>query len=278
MSLQPVPHWARRGTPRAHGQIVFWEGASLWLLGTRPGEAPFPKTQPHAHHAVQITLALRGSITLESSGQQVSGLAAAVAPDMEHSFEAGEGVIVHLFVDPEGRIGRALQSALFSSSKLVALPTSRFAELPAQLLAHFEASEAAGPALLALGRELLARLVSDTARDERPEARVRKMSAWAAERLGQPVSLADAAAHVGLSNGRARHLFVESTGLPFRTYLLWLRLTKAVELFSAGASLTEAAQHAGFSDSAHLSRTFRRMFGIAADSLRLSKRSGSVSE
>jgi AraC-like DNA-binding protein len=96
------------------------------------------------------------------------------------------------------------------------------------------------------------------------------MSAWAAARLDQPVSLADAAAHVGLSNGRARHLFVESTGLPFRTYLLWLRLTKAVELFSAGVSLTDAAHRAGFSDSSHLSRTFRRMFGIAADSLRLS--------
>jgi len=95
------------------------------------------------------------------------------------------------------------------------------------------------------------------------------MSAWAAARLDTPVSLADAAAHVGLSRGRARHLFVESTGLPFRTYLLWLRLMQAVELFSAGSSLTDAAHGAGFSDSSHFSRSFRRMFGIAADSLRV---------
>jgi AraC family transcriptional regulator len=98
---------------------------------------------------------------------------------------------------------------------------------------------------------------------------VRKMSAWASARLDKPLSLEDAAAHVGLSTGRARHLFVESTGLPFRTFLLWLRLSKAVELFAAGASLTDAAHGAGFSDSAHLSRTFRRMFGITADSLRM---------
>jgi len=95
------------------------------------------------------------------------------------------------------------------------------------------------------------------------------MSTWAAARLDTPVSLADAATHVGLSSGRARHLFVEQTGLPFRTYLLWQRLTKAVELFSSGTSLTDAAHGAGFSDSSHLSRTFRRMFGIAADSLRV---------
>lgn len=96
------------------------------------------------------------------------------------------------------------------------------------------------------------------------------MIAWAAGGIERSLTLADAAAHVGLSNGRARHLFVEQTRLPFRTYVLWLRLMKAVEVYAKGESLTEAALASGFADSAHLSRTFRRMFGIAADSLRLS--------
>ena len=58
------------------------------------------------------------------------------------------------------------------------------------------------------------------------------MIAWAASGIEGPLTLAGAAAHVGLSGGRARHLFVEQTGLPFRAYVLWLRLTKAVQ--SAG--------------------------------------------
>jgi AraC-like DNA-binding protein len=256
-------------TTRAHGRILFWEGASLWVLGTRPGEGRYPKSAFHSHHAVQVTLALRGGFTLEAREQRVAGGAAAVAPDTEHSFEA-EGVIAHLFVDPEGRLGRALQRELFSSSSLVAIHSSQLSGLPAQLLADFEAPDRTDSSLIALGRSLLARLAGESERDERPEARVRKMSAWAAARLDEPLSLVDAAAHVGLSSGRARHLFVESTGLPFRTYLLWLRLTKALELFSAGASLTDAAHRAGFSDSSHLSRTFRRMFGITPDSLRVS--------
>jgi AraC family transcriptional regulator len=254
---------------RAYGRIVSWEGASLWVFGTRPGEGRYPKTDPHSHHAVQVTLSLRGSFTLETREGQVSGGAAAVAPDTEHTFEATEGAVAHLFVDPDGRAGRTLQSKLFSSASLVPIAPSELADFPARLLADFEAFDVASPALTALGRDLLAQLVPATERDERPEARVRKMSAWAAARLDKPLTLEEASAHVGLSSGRARHLFVESTGLPFRTYLLWLRLTKAVELFSAGASLTDAAHAAGFSDSSHLSRTFRRMFGIAADSLRM---------
>jgi hypothetical protein len=98
-------------TARAHGRILFWEGASLWVLGTRPGEGRYPKTDFHSHHAVQVTLALRGGFTLETRDQQMAGGAAAVAPDTEHAFEA-EGIIAHLFVDPEGRLGRALQRAL----------------------------------------------------------------------------------------------------------------------------------------------------------------------
>jgi len=256
-------------TARAHGRIVFWEGASLWVLGTRPGEGRYPKTDFHSHHAVQVTLTLRGGFTLETRDEQVAGGAVAVAPDTEHAFEA-EGVIAHLFVDPEGRLGRTLQRVWFSSAGLVAIQASQLMDLRERLLADFEAPDRNDAALIALGRSLLAQLACEGERDERPEARVRKMSAWAAARLDKPLSLVDAAAHVGLSSGRARHLFVESTGLPFRTYLLWLRLTKALELFSAGTSLTEAAHGAGFSDSCHLSRTFRRMFGIAPDSLRVS--------
>src|ERR1051325_4846115 len=96
---------------RAYGRMVFWEGASLWILGTRPGEGAYPKTKLHAHHAVQVTLSLRGWFTLETGARQVTretGGAAAVAPDTPHAF-AGEGLVAQLFVDPEGEPGRELQ-------------------------------------------------------------------------------------------------------------------------------------------------------------------------
>ena len=46
-----------------------------------------------------------------------------------------------------------------------------------------------------------------------------------------------------------------------RPYILWLRLQRAACDLTEGASVTSAAHHAGFSDGAHLTRTFRRMLG-----------------
>jgi AraC family transcriptional regulator len=253
---------------KAYGRMVFWEGASLWVLGTRPGEGAYPKTKFHAHHAVQVTISLRGWITLESRVRKFHGNVVAIAPDTEHAF-AGEGLVAQLFVDPEGQPGRELQRTLFSDETIVAIPAARLENLTESIRTGFESPQRSDQLLIDFGRALVATLAPGSERDERPEARVRKMSAWAAGRITTPVSLAEAAAHVGLSTGRARHLFVEETGLPFRTYLLWRRVMRAAEMFSAGSSLTDAAHAAGFSDSSHLSRTFRRMFGIAADSLRM---------
>ena len=70
------------------------------------------------------------------------------------------------------------------------------------------------------------------------------------------------AALVHLSPTRFSHWFVEQTGLPLRSYAKWLRLTQALQHLAKGGLLTEAAHEAGFSDSAHFSRTFRALLGI----------------
>ena len=62
---------------------------------------------------------------------------------------------------------------------------------------------------------------------------------------------------------------VEETGLPFRRWILWRRLMRSVERMATGETLTSAALQAGFSDSAHFSRTFLRMFGVQASALGL---------
>jgi AraC family transcriptional regulator len=242
------------------GRILFWEGASLWTFEVLPAQGAAPSTTAfHAHHAIQITLSLGGRMILRTATHDVAG-DAVVAADAAHIFEA-EGRVALLFVEPESAAGRAIAKSHLRDATLAALPP--IADLVAELR---EAVDEA--ALEQLGRAIVRRLAGGA--DGGPlDARVRKIIDHAAAHLDRPLSLASAALSVGLSPSRTRHLFVEQTGLPFRTYLLWLRIMKAVGLYSNGGSLTEAAHDAGFADSAHFSRTFRRMFGLPAASLRI---------
>jgi AraC-like DNA-binding protein len=68
------------------------------------------------------------------------------------------------------------------------------------------------------------------------------------------------------------HVFTESTGVPLRPYILWLRLQRACCDLMGGGTVTAAAHNAGFSDAAHLTRTFRRMLGMTPTDLALRKR------
>jgi len=66
---------------------------------------------------------------------------------------------------------------------------------------------------------------------------------------------------VQLSPSRFLHLFTKSLGIPFRAYVRWLRVQRAMAALHAGCGITEAAQVAGFSDAAHLTRSLRQTLG-----------------
>ena len=76
------------------------------------------------------------------------------------------------------------------------------------------------------------------------------------------VSLASAAKSASLSSSRFAHLFKQQVGLPFRRYLLWRKVTRAMLVIGREDSATTAAHAADFADAAHLTRTFCQMFGI----------------
>ncbi len=51
--------------------------------------------------------------------------------------------------------------------------------------------------------------------------------------------------------------------MPITRYVHWQRRKVSYGHVLAGNTLTAAAYEGGFADSAHFSRTFRRMFGLA---------------
>lgn len=70
-----------------------------------------------------------------------------------------------------------------------------------------------------------------------------------------------------LSPSRFRARFDAEVGLPFRRYRMWRRMSLVMRSIAQGRNLTAAALEAGFSSSAHLSSSFKRMFGLSASEI-----------
>lgn len=250
----------------ASGHICFWQGASLWI-GSGQGQ-----TQWHAHHAHQVALALDGRFRFrgDRDGPWQWFDAAFVPSQRAHQFALDGVTVAHLFVEPASREGRALAQHL-GPATLSALPPDAARACAARLFEVLQASPTA-EVLQAAGRAALASLAGTSAAASPARLPIDPRLACAMEHVRQniraPVSLADAASAACLSPSRFRHRFVEETGTTFRAYVLWLRINLAIESVMAGASWTEAAHAAGFADSAHLSRTHKRMFGIEPTAIR----------
>ncbi len=244
------------------GRIVIWEGASLWML---EGEQASAELRPHAHHAIQITFQLKGSFEIGIASEKLTGPVTAVASDALHDFRAS-GAVAFLFIAPESSVGRALDKALFTDRPWADI-TNRLTG-PLEELRQCFFSAGGEDDMLLLGRKAIESLPTAD-QQALPDPRVLRMLDYAHKHLDDVVTLPSAAAYVSLSDSRARHLFVAQTGLPFKTYVLWLRLQRAVALYAQGHTLTESAHDAGFADSAHFSRTFKKTFGLPAGALRL---------
>ncbi len=245
----------------AAGQILVWQGGSLWT-----GRAAMT-TDVHAHHAIQITLGLDGGFRLRGPEAEFGAEmgTAVVAADRPHAFSV-DATVALIFIEPETLQGRAI-GRLCGEAGIVAIDPERLGPTPAALLEAIKGRN--GADMESAARAVVAQLGGPGSPRDRPDARVARVIGILGERLDDPPRLEEAAHLAKLSPDRFRHLFVEETGLQYRSYLLWLRLGRAVAAFANGQSLTEAAHAAGFADSAHLSRTFRRTFGLMPSSLRM---------
>lgn len=237
------------------GRIYIWNGGSL-LIG-RSGWA----TDVHAHHAVQIALTSGPGIRFRSgSGAWREYRGVIITPDYPHAFDGLNETVAHVFVEPESREGRAMMERLRQSGIVAIEPRDGNAVIP-DLFAAWASTRDEGR-MIAAGQAVITHFAGGVEPATPVDERVTRALTYIKGRIGRAITLEEVAAVVNLSPSRFRHLFVEETGMGLRPYILWLRFQKAWTLISQGQTLTAAAHGAGFADSAHLSRTSRRMFGI----------------
>ncbi len=82
------------------------------------------------------------------------------------------------------------------------------------------------------------------------------------DRFDEDLGADDLATAVGLSRFQVSRQFKEAYGIPPSAYLRQVRLRQARRRLAAGAAIAEVAAATGFADQAHLTRWFRRTYGI----------------
>lgn len=250
-----------------------WSGSGIIYPGWSLFRGTAGDQQRHRHHAVQIAIGLRAPVRLwaERPGT-VTAAGVAVAADCLHRLVAGPGPLLLLYVERESAPGRQLDD--WCAGRARALSAARCAELRVCLasgrLGH-DTLETVLATVIAPTAVAIAATISGrqpAASSAFSDARIAASLAGLPHPLPPGFGLATLAQRAALSPSRYAHLFRAHTGMAVRPYLRWHRLQQALAEIARGASLTEAAHAAGFADSAHLSRSFRRTFGIAPRALR----------
>lgn len=223
-------------------------------------------TVTHTAHAFKIYIAIHGKFDLLMGPRRWGSLnSVVIAPDHSHNVIANNAIVAVFYLLPETVEGQKISKyynkldALIPTQYAVASIASRLNRVWEQGCCHEEAVLLSS----AICKEIL----------PTPDLKVNfdPRVTFALEYLGAKpdhrVSIRELSSAVSLSPSRLEHLFGEQVGISISRYSLWIRLHKALELITLNLSLTEVAHAVGFADSAHLSRTFRRLIGVAPSTL-----------
>ena len=238
-----TPHW------------YLWDGGFL-LVGRGHGVVP-----PHAHHAIQIVIAIDGQVGIQGQrGGWRMCRGAIIRQDVVHSFNPNGALEAMLFVDPESAEGAWLRSAL--RDDITVVPEARLLA-PVAEFRRFVDQPLESPGVQALIKHCVQALCTGAPPSRRLDERVTRVLADIRGSDELRLSIDDAAATACLSPSRFAHLFKQQVGLPVRRYMLWRKLTRAMLIIGRERTIATAAHEADFADAAHLTRTFYQMIGLA---------------
>jgi len=206
------------------GQL--WLGRDYALIHGRSG-----RTAPHSHYAHQLIFAPDKPVTVELDGTPVTATRLLIPSHVRHAIIEAPDPLFTLYAEPLVFDAPTLSQAMSDAEQSLQGLDQAVRNCSRRAPTDPRIERAIAAIDISLANKVAARAVADTAH---------------------------------LSMSQLQRLFVSQVGLPVRRLVLWRRLRLAMELILAGEAVTLSAHAAGFADSAHFSRSLKKLFGVTA--------------
>lgn len=231
----------------------------LWLF---PQGAVYfgalPINRLHTHRALQVLISPNSVIEVDQGPgtKMVGAQAVVIHPFVRHRVKTHWKPAFSLFFDPGFLVRKVADEQKHTFPFPVNFKSSLTPNLNSKKLSINTVKEIYESCAESAGFHLRPGTIPVTA-----DARINSVLSGINSNL-MACSFKEALKMTDLSPSRFTHLFTEQTGMSFRSYILWIKLMRAIEFLSEKNNLTDSAHEAGFSDSAHFSRIFSRTFGF----------------
>jgi AraC-like DNA-binding protein len=194
----------------------------------------------HCNPAPCVIAGRRGSVSVISADEQVTGDVLFIRPGVEHEVICAEGGINAIYLDGLMGAGNFACAQRLQERLADIAVDALFQKAGAQTELRYRLTAEATPVPQRLG------VVIETIIAE-PMLRLSQL---------------ELAQRLKMERTSALRLFKAATGLTFRRFKQWSALQHAARRIAAGELVRTAAMDAGFADTAHLTRTFRDSFGL----------------
>lgn len=235
--------------------VFLWYGHALYLGAGRDSDM-------HKHHLIQIGVSFAQPFAISTPDTPLTAYQSfIVAPNTQHQILSAHRDALFAWTEPDSFSGVRLQEYLVSQNRTLALLPEY---VPAKLSWPLSDKITNCREAKAMFYDLMQEIKPGPRATAVYDKRIQHITSLLKRRhfVRDLTAVTELAKEVHLSPSRLRHLFKQQIGLSLQHYLRWQRLLHAVQSTAEGNSLTQAAHDAGFADAAHLSRTFRRGFGL----------------
>ncbi|MEZ5425818.1 MAG: AraC family transcriptional regulator [Pyrinomonadaceae bacterium] len=230
---------------------------------------PFFKTPVHSHESALFCLVLRGNYT-ESFGRRERICAPSTAlfhasqdPHAEHFHDrGGHSFIVEINSQWMARIRREIKFPDITAD----FPGGRLPRLGMKLYREFQHLDSLSPLII---EGLMLEITGETARmnskpsnDRKPDW-LKRVESYLLERFAEPFSLDEVARFVGVHPVHLAQSYRKFNRITVGHRLRSIRLENARRLLiQTRKPISEIALETGFSDQSHLTRLFKREYGL----------------